>query len=63
MNSPSVAFLIHYRHNECTVEPGVEWYDLWSSHCNGQCPACGMKDIEPIEWQDAESCFMPDESR
>ena len=49
--------LIHYRHDECLVEPGVEWYDLWSCACNGQCPACGTKDIEPITWEDAKNCL------
>jgi hypothetical protein len=49
--------LIRYEHTECTVNPTVTWYDVWSCTCNGQCPACGMKDIEPIEWKDADSCF------
>jgi hypothetical protein len=50
-------FLIRYRHDDCLIEPGVEWYDVWSCACNGQCPVCGTKDIEPIAWLDAESCF------
>jgi hypothetical protein len=57
MELESQAMLIRYRHAECPVELGVEWYDLWFCACNGKCPACGTKDIEPVEWQDAASCF------
>ena len=53
----AVTFLIQYRHDECPVEPRIEWFDVWSCTCNGQCPACGMKDIEPIAWQDAQDGF------
>ena len=57
MDPEASSFLIRYRHDECKVERGVEWYDVWSCACNGQCPACGTKDIEPIDWRDTQSCF------
>lgn len=47
-------FLIHYCHENCPVSPGVEWQDVWDCTCNGQCPACGTKDIEPTRWEDVE---------
>lgn len=43
-------FRIYYKHIDCKVTPGIEWEDTWSCACNGECPACGMKDIEPIDW-------------
>lgn len=43
-------FHIYYQHTDCAVNPGIEWDDYWSCACNGQCPACGIKDIEPIDW-------------
>jgi hypothetical protein len=39
-------FINHYRHEDCEVQPGVEWEDQHSCMCNDRCPACG-KEIEP----------------
>ncbi len=44
-------FLIRYRHIECGVNPDVEWFDSWTCACNGKCPACGVDDIEPMDWK------------
>lgn len=51
------AYLIRYQHLDCEVDPGVEWYDVWSCACNGECPACGVKDIEPVEWTEPMRAF------
>jgi len=45
-------YLIKYRHDDCKVRPGVEWTDIWECACNGECPACGIKDIEPVDWDE-----------
>lgn len=34
----------HYLCPDCDHE----WSDTWSCACNSQCPACGIKDIEPV---------------
>lgn len=34
----------HYHCPEC----GQDWSDTWTCACNSQCPACGLKDIEPL---------------
>lgn len=47
-------YVMQYRHTDCTVEPGVEWEDDWDCACNSECPACGMKDIEPFSVEDVE---------
>jgi hypothetical protein len=59
MDSTEKQLLIRYHHRDCAVDPSVEWHDLWSCACNGVCPACGTKDIEPIDWIDAASCSTP----
>lgn len=52
MSSPeSPTYRVEYAHDDCRVDPGVEWVDFWSCACNGQCPACGTKDIEPVDWK------------
>lgn len=43
-------YFIRYRHLNCMIDPRIEWFDVWSCACNGECPVCGMKDIEPVEW-------------
>jgi hypothetical protein len=47
-------FINYYRHDDCSVEPGVEWEDEWSCACNDECPACGTKDIEPYDYEEVE---------
>lgn len=47
-------FIINYRHTNCPVAPGIEWQDAWSCACNGECPACGTKDIEPYDYNETE---------
>jgi hypothetical protein len=47
-------FTIQYAHYDCKVEPGVEWEDTWSCACNGECPACGTSDIEPVSWEETQ---------
>jgi hypothetical protein len=41
-------FLNHYRHDDCPVQPGIEWEDAWECMCNDRCPACNAE-IEPYE--------------
>jgi hypothetical protein len=36
----------HYCHEDCGVQPDVEWTSTWSCACNDRCPACN-KEIEP----------------
>lgn len=45
-------YLIYYRHLDCPsgLQPG--WWDTWDCACNGECPECGTKDIEPIDWEE-----------
>lgn len=43
-------YKIKYRHDDCKVKPGVEWEDVWDCAVNGECPACGTDDIEPVDW-------------
>lgn len=50
-------FKIEYRHDDCEVQPGVTWSDTWSCACNSECPACGIKDIEPVDWEEVESSY------
>lgn len=56
MNSET--YFVRYQHVDCKVHPGIEWYDSWSCACNGECPACGMRDIEPVEWLKACQAFV-----
>lgn len=51
-------YFMRYQHLDCEVHPGVEWYDLWSCACNGECPACSTRDIEPVEWIKASQAFV-----
>lgn len=44
--------IIKYAHYDCKVDPTVKWTDEWYCACNGECPACGMKDIEPVGWEE-----------
>ncbi len=37
--------IISYNCPDC----GHDWTDTWSCMVNGQCPACGAKDIEPLD--------------
>lgn len=32
----------------------TSWVDRWTAQCNDACPACGLKDIEPTESEDAD---------
>jgi hypothetical protein len=52
MSETKQMYLIKYRHDNCEVKPGVEWEDTWDCACNGQCPECGMKDIEPCDYDE-----------
>jgi len=47
-------YIIKYRHDDCKVKPGIEWTDSWLCACNGECPACGIDDIEPVDWDELE---------
>lgn len=51
-NPMNKLFVIHYRHDDCKIKPGIEWDDIWDCACNGECPVCGVKDIEPIGWEE-----------
>jgi hypothetical protein len=53
----TASLIVRYQHLDCAVNPNTQWYDLWSCACNGQCPACGTKDIEPMEWVDSTHAF------
>lgn len=50
-------YVVKYEHRDCEIDPGVQWCDLWSCACNGECPACGMTDIEPVDWRKASELF------
>lgn len=50
MNKRPTQYRITYRHDDCPIAPGIEWQDVWDCACNGECPACKTKDIEPIDW-------------
>lgn len=41
-------FRNHYQHEDCPVDPGIEWEDTWSCACNDRCPSCNAE-IEPYE--------------
>lgn len=64
-----MTLLIHYRHYACAVNPRIAWDDTWSCAVNGPCPACGIKEIEPVAWHDPHAdcryCdpkYVPDDS-
>ena len=42
--------LIRYQH--CASE----WFDLWDSACDSECPECGQS-IEAMEWGDVEGIW------
>lgn len=46
--------LLFYKHEDCAEDPDVEWQDTWDCACNSECPACGIKDIEPYDAEDME---------
>lgn len=50
-------YRIQYRHDDCEVDPDIEWEDEWDCACNSECPACGTKDIQPFDWE----CVQEDE--
>lgn len=54
------SLIIQYAHYDCPVDPSVEWTDTYECAVNGECPACGTKDIEPVEWWDAEEPSLRD---
>ena len=31
-----------------------EWQEQWSCACDSECPACGMKNITALSWDDAD---------
>lgn len=39
-----------YRHEDCEVQPGVEWEDTYDCAVDTECPACGH-DISPYHSQ------------
>lgn len=41
---------IEYRCPEC----GHEWTEQWSCACDSECPACGLKNIEALSWDEAD---------
>lgn len=46
-------FRNYYRHEDCNVQPGIEWNDCADSMCNDRCPAC-RAEIEPEDSADLE---------
>lgn len=48
--------LIRYRHLDCPVTPGVEWFELYESACDSKCPGCGHA-IEASAWVPAREAF------
>lgn len=44
----------HYLCPEC----GTDWADTWECACNSECPACGIKDIEPLDRSPEDCCDM-----
>ncbi len=41
-------FEIEYECPEC----GYEWEDTWSSPCDDDCPECGTRHIQPMDYHD-----------
>ena len=33
---------------------GHEWEDIWSCHCDDDCPECGARNMTPFKSEDAE---------
>lgn len=48
-DDPPVAFVNHYRCNEC----GTEWDDIWSCTCDDRCPTCNTS-ISPYHSDDLD---------
>jgi predicted nucleic acid-binding Zn-ribbon protein len=40
-------FTNYYRCPRCAHE----WEDRWSCACNDSCPECGLRDIEPYDYE------------
>lgn len=55
----STTYLNRFRHENCPVQPGIEWDDTWSCACNDHCPACDAE-IEPYEFEEVV-CEAPAE--
>ncbi len=41
-------FINYYRCPSCSHE----WRNLWDSHCDDDCPKCGMRHVSPYRWAD-----------
>jgi hypothetical protein len=52
MSAQETGFIIQYQHQDCRVRPDVEWEEEWSCARNSECPECGVKDIEPVSWEE-----------
>lgn len=46
IHAPEAACFITSRYS--CPECGQDWQDTWTCACNSQCPACGLKDVEPL---------------
>lgn len=58
MSKAETGYINYYRHTDCPVKPGVEWWDQWSCACNDRCPECNAE-IEP--WKSEEDGTKPPE--
>jgi hypothetical protein len=58
-----MTFRVHYRHYDCAIDPSVVWDDSWSSAVNSPCPACSVREIEPVAWHlESDECDFCDPS-
>ena len=56
--------LVHYTHVDCETQPGVRWDDIGDCEVDGECPACGMRDIVamgssplPLDVTECSGCY------
>jgi hypothetical protein len=52
--------LIHYDHYDCPKDSDVQWDDEFPSACDGECPACGTRNIVAVSWHPLRETCTPD---
>lgn len=45
---------IYYEHHDCPVDKNISWEDEYECAVDAECPACGMRDIVPVSWEEIE---------
>ncbi|MFN0278980.1 MAG: hypothetical protein ACKVRN_10295 [Pyrinomonadaceae bacterium] len=43
-----IEYTNYYCHDDCPVNPGIEWEDIWTATCDDECPAC-RADVSPYK--------------